>query len=199
MNKLEGEKYGDCESWTNFIDIDITKNINYLEIGVYYGLNFISVLNTFCKNDKSKLHAIDCWSDEHYNHYEHLVNKGDQIYNTFLRNVSVSGGSDKLTVHRGYSFDKIKELSDNYFDIIYIDGCHEPESVMEDAVLSFRKLKNDGYIVFDDYNWSNETTESINSFIAAYSKRCKILGLQNGQMFIQKIINTDTPSVSFNT
>jgi hypothetical protein len=35
-------------------------------------------------------------------------------------------------------------------DIIYIDGNHGPEYVLEDADLSFRKLKN-GIMIFDDY------------------------------------------------
>ena len=70
---------------------------------------------------------------------------------------------------------------------------------MEDAVLSFRKLKNDGYIIFDDYFWSEKTTKSIDSFISAYENRIKILGTNFGQMFIQKIENKlNTPSVSFN-
>ena len=33
------------------------------------------------------------------------------------------------------------KFKDEFFDIIYIDGNHEPEYVLEDAVLSFRKLK----------------------------------------------------------
>lgn len=193
-----GEKYGDCENWKPFIPI-INKDIKYLEIGVYYGHNFLSVLHTYCTDKNSELHAIDPYSNEHYNHYSHLTNKGDEIYNSFLTNVLNSGVDNKINIYRGYSFEKIPTLSDNYFDIIYIDGCHEPESVMEDAVLSFRKLKNDGYIIFDDYFWSEKTTKSIDSFISAYENRIKILGTNFGQMFIQKIENKlNTPSVSFN-
>ena len=164
---------------------------------MYYGHNFISVLNTYCNDENSELHAIDPWNDLHYNHYSHLINKGDIIYETFLNNINISGGKEKTHVHRGFSYDKIKTLPDNYFDIIYIDGCHEPESVMEDAVMSFRKLKHNGYIIFDDYNWSPETKNSIDSFISAYGKRVEILGKSNNQVFIKKH-NTNTPSVSFN-
>lgn len=172
--------------------------MKYLEIGVYYGHNFISVLNTYCKDLNSELHAIDPWCNKHYNFYSHLTNKGDFIYNSFLKNLNNSGGKDKTHVHRGFSYKEILNLHDNYFDMIYIDGCHEPESVMEDAVLSFRKLKNDGYIIFDDYHWSDKTTKSIDSFIDAFGKRVKKIGVDRGQVFIQKIINETTPAISFN-
>jgi hypothetical protein len=200
MASIIGEKYGDCLQWKNIIKYDVNVDIKYLEIGVYYGINFFSVLETFCKNENSELHAIDCWTDEHYNHYEKLNNKGDIIYNTFLQNVSNFSEKDKnkIKIHRGYSYEKIKNLPDNYFDMIYIDGCHEPESVMEDAVLSFRKLKNNGYIIFDDYTWSPETQKSIDSFIFAYGKRIIKLGIQGNQVFIKKHNITDTPAVSFN-
>lgn len=162
------------------------KDIKYLEIGVYGGYNFISVLKTYCLDENSELHAIDPWCDLHYNFYSDLINKGDITYDTFLNNLNISGGKDKTKIHRGFSYEKIKSLPDDYFDIIYIDGCHEPESVMEDAVLSFRKLKNDGYIVFDDYYWSTETTQSIDSFISAYGKRIEKIAISDNQVFIKK-------------
>jgi hypothetical protein len=41
-----------------------------------------------------------------------------------------------------FQSNEIPKFEDNFFDIIYIDGKnHEPEYVLEDAVLSFRKLK----------------------------------------------------------
>ena len=97
----------------DFIFINDKTDIKYLEIGVFYGINFFSVLNTYCVSKHSELHAIDCWADEHYNHYDNLINKSELIYNTFLENVSISGETDKIKIHRGYSYDKIKE-----FDLI---------------------------------------------------------------------------------
>ena len=40
-----------------------------------------------------------------------------------------------------------------YFNLIYIDACHDGRCVLSDAILSFKSLKVDGYIVFDDYGW----------------------------------------------
>ena len=52
---------------------------------------------------------------------------------------------------KGYSHKEIFRFDDNYFDIIYIDGNHEPEFVLEDAILSFRRLKKEGIMILDDY------------------------------------------------
>jgi hypothetical protein len=60
---------------------------------------------------------------------------------------------------------------------------------MEDAVLSFRKLKKGGIIIFDDYGWggSELTQKGIDGFLAGYHKRINRIGLKDSQMFIQKM------------
>ena len=40
-----------------------------------------------------------------------------------------------------------------WVDIIYIDGSHDENDVLEDAVLSWRLLKEGGILIFDDYRW----------------------------------------------
>jgi predicted O-methyltransferase YrrM len=42
----------------------------------------------------------------------------------------------------------------NSFDIIYIDGSHAEDDVLEDAVLCSRLLKGGGILIFDDYRWA---------------------------------------------
>lgn len=66
---------------------------------------------------------------------------------------------------------------------------------MEDAVLSFRKLKLNGLLIFDDVDWTlsknnvnYETNDGINSFKKSYKFLIKILSdNDNGQCFIKKI------------
>ena len=95
---------------------------------------------------------------------------------------------DKISVNRGFSNEELPKLQDDYFDIIYIDGNHEPEYVLEDAVLAFRKLKQDGIMIFDDYGWGGPdlTQRGIDGFLSGYHKRITILGHRNTQVFIQK-------------
>lgn len=118
-----------------------------------------------------------------------IMNIQPSIYDSFIDNLNNSGVKEKIIVNRGYSNVEILKFQDNFFDIIYIDGNHEPEYVLEDAVLSFRKLKINGIMIFDDYGWGGPdlTQKGIDGFLNGYHKRIQILGLKNSQVFIQKI------------
>jgi predicted O-methyltransferase YrrM len=50
----------------------------------------------------------------------------------------------------------IAEGRQGYFDFIYVDGSHQAPDVLCDALLSFRLLKNNGVIAFDDYLWQEQ-------------------------------------------
>lgn len=89
---------------------------------------------------------MDPWID--CKGYPYFVGEQEQVYDTFKRNISNFGLTDKVTEVRGFSHEKIPELQDDFFDLIYIDGNHEPECALEDAVLAFRKLKVGGVPYF---------------------------------------------------
>ena len=147
----------------------------------------MSVAKTYCVHSDCKLHCIDPWVD--YDEYPEYKNEQSSIYEAFMINLQSSGIKDKITVHRGYSNTEINKLEDDFFDIIYIDGNHEPEYVLEDAVLSFRKLKKDGIMIFDDYGWGGPdlTQRGIDAFMSGYHKRIQRLGEKNSQVFVRKI------------
>jgi predicted O-methyltransferase YrrM len=145
-----GVNYRLADNWFNHINMNYyNKPINYLEIGTFYGANIISVANTYGSHNNSKLYCIDPWED--YEDYPEYKNEQSNIYNSFINNIEKSGVKDKIIINRGYSNIEVPKFEDNFFDIIYIDGNHEPEYVLEDAVLSFRKLKQNGIMIFDDY------------------------------------------------
>ncbi len=184
---FEGTKYRLCTNWFHFMP-QTDEPINYLEIGTFYGANLISVANSYAKHPGSNLHCIDPWMD--YDEYPEYKNQQFKIYTTFCDNIKKSGHEPKVKVHRGFSREEIPKLEDESFDLIYIDGNHEPEYVMEDAVLSFRKLKKGGYMVFDDYGWGGPdlTQRGIDGFVSGYHKRIKNLGSRETQLFIQKLL-----------
>ena len=141
LNNFAGIQYRLADNWFNHVDINYYKDkpINYLEIGTFYGANILSVAKTYGLHDNSKLYCIDTWED--YAEYPEYKNQQSTIYNSFIDNVENSGDKNKIIINRGYSNLLIPNFQDEFFDIIYIDGNHEPEYVLEDAVLSFRKLK----------------------------------------------------------
>lgn len=187
--QFEGTVYRLANNWNQFLDVDsfAKKSINYLEIGTFYGANLFSVANSYALHCDSKLFAIDPWID--YEEYPEYKNEQSKIYSMFQNNLSSFEHKHKINIIRGFSNEQIPKLLDNNFDIIYIDGNHEPEYVLEDAVLSFRKLKRNGYLIFDDYGWGGPdlTQRGIDAFNNAYYKKIKVLGNIRSQVFCQKL------------
>jgi predicted O-methyltransferase YrrM len=186
LPNFKGIQYRLADNWFNIINVNDYNNkpINYLEIGTFYGANIISVGLTYGLHTESRLHCIDPWED--YNEYNEYKNEQPQIYNTFTENIKNSGIQDKIIINRGFSNKEINKFDDDFFDIIYIDGNHESNYVLEDAVSSFRKLKVNGIIIFDDYDWG-DVKKGIDAFLSVYSKRIQNLDIIDHQVFIKKI------------
>lgn len=190
---FSGHHYTLCQNWRNTVPIEeFIKPINYLEIGVFYGINFIHVARTYGRHPDSKLYAIDPWED--YQDYPEYKGEQSKIHQGFMRNIEIYKSldgvkDDKVNIRRGYSHVEVPKLEDEFFDLIYIDGNHEPEYVLEDAVNAFRKLKVGGYMIFDDYGWGGEnmTQRGIDAFMNGYHKRIEKIGLQQSQMTIKRI------------
>jgi len=161
-----------AENWLSIIPLDhfSTRPIKYLEIG--RGENVLSTIDTYASHPDSIAICIDLWNEE------------QNTYKTFLNTIEESG-KENITVHRGYSHKIVPTLDNESFDIIYIDGSHEPECVLEDAVLSFRKLKTGGVMIFNGH-YFDITRKCIDGFLSVYDTKINKLGLKNSQMFIQK-------------
>ena len=189
LNNFQGVNYRLADNWFNNIDINNYKDrpIKYLEIGTFYGANILSVAKTYGLHNDSRLYCVDPWED--YDEYTEYKNQQTSIFNSFIENIENSGVKDKIIVKRGYSNIEVPQFNDEFFDIIYIDGNHEPDFVLEDAVLSFRKLKKGGIMIFDDYGWGGPdlTQKGIDGFLSGYHKKIKHLGDRETQVFIQKI------------
>ena len=191
MEGLKGQTFLTAEFWHGIIPNE-NKKINYLEIGAHAGMNALSVCNYYGFHPESHLWCIDPWED--YTEYPEFKGKQDTIHANFCHNIKTCKLEDKITGIKGYSNIEIPKFEDNFFDIIYIDGNHEPEYALEDAVLSFRKLKVGGYLIFDDYgfNGAEGTQCGIDGFMKGYHKRVRVIetkwttwGL--AQVFLQKI------------
>lgn len=189
LNNFQGVNYRLADNWFNNLDINNYKDrpIKYLEIGTFYGANILSVAKTYGLHNDSRLYCVDPWED--YDEYTEYKNQQTSIFNSFIENIENSGVKDKIIVKRGYSNIEVPQFNDEFFDIIYIDGNHEPDFVLEDAVLSFRKLKKGGIMIFDDYGWGGPdlTQKGIDGFLSGYHKKIKHLGDRETQVFIQKI------------
>jgi len=114
--------------------------IHYLEVGLYEGRSALWALENILTHPTARLTGVDPFLGPYKEKY--------------FANIERSGASDKVTTITGYSQVVLRGLPLESFDIIYIDGSHSKEDVLEDAVLSWRLLKEGGTLIFDDYRWA---------------------------------------------
>ena len=112
-----------------------------LEIGCYEGRSSCWFLqNDYFKN--VDIYFIDIWEEDSlYNIFNNNINeskKDNQNINIFIDT------SDSILLN-------LLEQDQNTFDFIYIDGNHQAEQVYRDGCSSFKLLKSNGIIIFDDY------------------------------------------------
>ena len=160
--------------------------IKILEIGAYHGANICCLTQTHALNSASQIHCVDPWYDyEAYPEYRHHQATN---YAQFIRNISKMNACDiaKIYLHRVKSEEAWSRFTDEMFDIIYIDGNHERNFVFEDALMSLKKVKKGGWIVFDDAH-DKQVMEAIQIFMLLYKDSFyhEVIA-KNGQIFLKR-------------
>ena len=115
-------------------------DVHYLEVGVFEGRSALWALENILTDPTARLTCIDLFNGPYKER--------------FFANLERSGESGKVTAITDYSQLALRKLPLDHFDIIYIDGSHSEDDVLEDAVLSWRLLKEGGLMIFDDYRWA---------------------------------------------
>ncbi len=156
------------EIFSFFLPDDKNVKFDYLEIGCYEGLSSFYVLSEY---NNVCAYLIDLWD---------LPNPNSQIISNNF-NLVEKNFDDNLNE---FVYKKIKEdsvigmrklLKENkFFDFIYIDGSHNGEDVLSDAIEAFKILRVDGILFFDDFlQHDNSRTfqsyEGIEKFLSLYS------------------------------
>jgi predicted O-methyltransferase YrrM len=155
--------------WTSKWDLE-NKPINVLEIGVWEGSSTTWILDNLIVNPCSGLSCIDTFEGSP----EHSWKETTEANFRFNENIALSGKEAQIDIHEGSSQHMLPHLIEigesEYYDIIYIDGSHNHEDVLFDAVVGFTLLAPGGVIVFDDYTWDIRA----NNGAVVYSPRLAI-------------------------
>lgn len=84
--------------------------------------------------------------------------------------------------------------TDDTFDFVYVDGLHIAKDVLADAVLAWDKLKKNGILIFDDYEWKKYPQTSnlhpkmaIDAFLKIYKDEFELIG-KNYQICLKKTV-----------
>ena len=135
---------------------------------------------------KSNVYCVDTWVKT----------------NEYINHISFSNIEDNFdyNIKEHSNIYKSKDSSDNFFvknkrmyDVVYIDGYHLGSQVYKDCVNSWKFLKNEGFLICDDYIWNfYENAEdnpcyAVNKFLKENSGYYKIQKISNSQIFIKKI------------
>ena len=129
----------------NFLDKSQDNKI--LEIGCFEGLSSIFFADNFINNEHSNLTCVDPFLNIDNDHSEFLQNNEEM---NFDFNMSICKNSDKIKIHKTTS-DIFFENNNNFYNFIYIDGCHEENFIMRDMENSFKFLEKNGIMWMDDY------------------------------------------------
>ena len=106
-----------------------------------------------------------------------------EIEKVFDQNLKNFNNLEKIKIDSIIALRKLKD-NNREFDYIYVDGLHEGTHVLIDAIQSFKLLKINGIIIFDDFMQYDKSLlyksyEGIYSFLKLFKKQIKILYFQN--------------------
>lgn len=171
--------------FTFFLPQDKNLKFDYLEVGCFEGLSSFYVLSEY---KFVNAYFLDIWDIPNSNSKTLSENFGP-IEKAF---------DDNLTE---YNFTKMKDDSvvsmrkllrkNKSFDFIYIDGSHNGEDILSDAIESFKLLKVNGLIFFDDFLQHDsdrqiQSYEGIQKFLSLYSNYLIIEYFQNNLVVRKK-------------
>ena len=154
------------------------KRLNLLEIGSWCGASALTWGEALQihNNGIGNLTCIDAWqpyidlninTDAPNQHMHSLLNT-EEPYNIFKYNMQFLPKSVDLRILRGWSQNILPTLPEGEFDLVYIDGDHCYESVLEDIKLSAGLVADGGIICGDDLELE---TQNVDALIAKENPR----------------------------
>lgn len=183
--KIPGWEHIKNEKW------DGDDKLTVIEIGSYEGRSSCWILNNLFQNPDSKIYCIDTFEGS----MEHSEEQVDALYDRFIHNINCTKKDNQVEVLKGSSEDILIDLINKKVkaDLIYIDGSHIAKDVLTDAVLSWKLLKNEGVMIFDDYLFCMYSDINmlpkfaIDSFVNIFFSEIKIISnVSNSQFYITK-------------
>jgi hypothetical protein len=165
------EQYPDVEGWLTdgegraLARLATAKNV--LEIGSFCGRSTLWLART-----AEHVCAVDTFDSRGI---EGLV--PHNTLGVFQANLEKYGVREKVSVKYGESAVVLPSLCER-FDLCFIDGAHDEDSVNEDAILCLGVLRRGGLLVFHDYHSSldPDVTTVVNRLVAGGARLVEVVG-----------------------
>ncbi len=137
--------------------------VQALEIGSYQGMSTCWLLDNILTQASARIVCIDFFCSPHREQFD--------------SNVIKTGAQSKVTKIANCSQEALLLLKPNIYDFIYIDGSHQENAVLQDAVLSWNLVKVGGLIIFDDYEEPGEQSAKVGTdwFLSLFSSSVNVI------------------------
>jgi cephalosporin hydroxylase len=135
-----------------------------VEVGVFGGSSIYPTASALKFLGQGIVCAIDPWrhedclegydaNDVNYQWWSKV--DLEAIYQGFLRVLNRFHLQPYCHVMRMTGLEALNTFADGSIDILHIDGNHTKDSALSDAEMYLPKVKQGGYIWFDDVNWAS--------------------------------------------
>jgi len=154
---IKTNSYGFCDDahhvmWRELVK-EMANDFKFLEIGVFKG-QIIALITQLSKryNKKTNVYGVTPLNDlgDKYSYYENLDYRNEiiNLFGTF----SLDFDLEKQIVNGLSTDDSVKNkiIELGVFDLVYIDGGHDYDTVISDINLVKKIIKLGGFIVTDD-------------------------------------------------
>ncbi|CAE6437830.1 unnamed protein product [Rhizoctonia solani] len=182
--------------WRSLFTLITSPAPRALEIGSWEGRSAVFTLNELCK-PQGLLVSID-----HFDRFE--TKAGRERFDKMTHNLKLTGIKHRILPQFSVPglitlLEEATHDPDPGFHWIYIDGSHEASDTFLDGELAWRLARKGSIIVFDDYHWGAQPSDSphhpkrgIDSFMSVHQGEYKIIsGTKDKeyQMVLQKTID----------
>jgi predicted O-methyltransferase YrrM len=147
------------EETLKLVGKDASQELNFLEIGAYEGKSTCWFSDNIIRHVNSRMDVIDTFEGS----VEHNEEEKKSLKEKYFHNMGLTRNGEKVHTYIGDSRIHLPLFlkEGKKYDIIYVDGAHMPENVIIDGLCAFHLLKEDGVIVFDDYEWNFDGVRTV--------------------------------------
>lgn len=154
--------YHQIPGWFNYQDsyAQLASNLpdgaTVVEIGSFMGrsTSFLATAFWNANKQKVKIYCIDTWEGSGQEHAHLDLSK---MYHTFRDNLQFFIGREMVIPLQGRSDNQafLDRFEDGSIDAVSVDGAHTYDEVKDDILNWWPKIKPDGIMIGDDYNWQS--------------------------------------------
>lgn len=142
-------------------------NIHVLEIGCYEGRGTLWFLNALANHETARVTCVDAWAPFPANAD---VAAMQAVERRFDANIAASGHSHRVEKVKADSIPALAGLlaAGKKFDVVYVDGSHQPAHATTDIMLAWWLLYPDGHILIDDYGSQHQNHAGLKPAVDAW-------------------------------